>query len=311
MLLGVVKGEFGVAWELLVDHACDVALEASDGFFLVRPWAMRTGDVDAGAFVVHHAGEHNAPECRVGLSVAARSSSPSLSAVSVDVDVADRGPRPNNENRSSNRFASPSTGDDDTRAGRSSTPSLESHHKLEYRKAPSTPSWAAGHWVATPAVWAPHAPASDTNTTVVATIRPGHASGSANTIHRAATRSSVAMVTHSRAHGAGSSLPQNERSQASASNIRSHATSGNSSAARSPNCSPTRWSNSGPNGHRSNQALQEVVPVLLRPAREGDLRDTPERALSSKSRKRWPRAADADERNAHVVGRHVARSGRS
>ena len=89
MLLGVVKGEFLMAWELVVDLAGDVALEAADGFFLGAALGDAAGDVGAGAFVADHAGEHDAPQRRVGLSVAAAVEAVSFVFAAAGIDRSD------------------------------------------------------------------------------------------------------------------------------------------------------------------------------------------------------------------------------
>lgn len=70
MLLGVVKGEL-LSWELVVDLSCDVALEASHGFFLGAAFVESAGDVVAGSLVADHAGDDDVPERRVRLAVTA------------------------------------------------------------------------------------------------------------------------------------------------------------------------------------------------------------------------------------------------
>ena len=70
MLLGAVKGELA-AWELVVDLAGDVALEASHGFFLGAAFVEAAGEVGAGSLVAEHSRDDDVPERRVGLSVAA------------------------------------------------------------------------------------------------------------------------------------------------------------------------------------------------------------------------------------------------
>jgi len=70
MLLGVVKGELS-SWELVVDLAGDVALEAADGFFLGASLCESTVDVGAGAFIADHAGDDDVSERGVGVAVAA------------------------------------------------------------------------------------------------------------------------------------------------------------------------------------------------------------------------------------------------
>ena len=54
-LLGVVKGELG-SGEVVVDLSCDVALEASDGFFLGESLCHPSCDVIACSLVGDHAG---------------------------------------------------------------------------------------------------------------------------------------------------------------------------------------------------------------------------------------------------------------
>jgi hypothetical protein len=88
MLLGVVKGVLS-AWELVVDLACDVALEASHRFFLGAALVHLSGDVAAGAFVADHAGDDDVPECRVGLPVAAAVEAVPLSFAGAGIDRGD------------------------------------------------------------------------------------------------------------------------------------------------------------------------------------------------------------------------------
>ena len=61
MLLGAVKGELG-AWELVVDLAGDVALQASEGLLLGAAFLDAAGDVVTGALVADHARDQDVPQ---------------------------------------------------------------------------------------------------------------------------------------------------------------------------------------------------------------------------------------------------------
>jgi hypothetical protein len=54
---------------VVVDLACDVALEAAEGFFLGEALLGAAFDVVAGAGVVDHAGDDDPPQRSVGLAV--------------------------------------------------------------------------------------------------------------------------------------------------------------------------------------------------------------------------------------------------
>ena len=88
MLLGVVKGELS-SWELVVDLAGDVALEAADGFFLGASLCESTVDVGAGAFIADHAGDDDVSERGVGVAVAAAVESVSFLFAAGGVDRGD------------------------------------------------------------------------------------------------------------------------------------------------------------------------------------------------------------------------------
>ena len=70
MLLWAVKPKFVVRKEA-VDLSGDVALETSHGFLLWSAFLPASIDVFGGARVVDHAGDHDVPEGRVGLTVTA------------------------------------------------------------------------------------------------------------------------------------------------------------------------------------------------------------------------------------------------
>src|SRR4051794_36334591 len=61
MLLRAVKGELR-SWELLVDLAGDVALQASDCFLLGAALVGSAGDVVAGSLVADHARDQDVPQ---------------------------------------------------------------------------------------------------------------------------------------------------------------------------------------------------------------------------------------------------------
>ena len=71
---------------MVVDLAGDVALEASEGFFLGSTLCDAFGDVVLGSLVVDHAGDDNVPERGVGLAIAAAVESVSFVFAAAGVD---------------------------------------------------------------------------------------------------------------------------------------------------------------------------------------------------------------------------------
>src|SRR5215831_9090816 len=65
-------------WEVCVELACDVALEASDCFGFGLAFGAAALEVAAGCGVVRETGDHDPPQCAVGLAVTGAAEAMSL-----------------------------------------------------------------------------------------------------------------------------------------------------------------------------------------------------------------------------------------